>query len=147
MARSELIVGLDIGTTKICVVVGELSPEGVDVVGIGTSPSTGLRKGVVVNIEQTVQSIKKALEEAELMIVSAARGDGLRRALAAWDGDIGWYLDRERPADETLPWEMIDVGVSRQVLWREWQRYRQGLGTAKCPPAGCAACGRCDAAR
>ena len=67
MARSELIVGLDIGTTKICAVVGELTPEGVDVVGIGTSPSTGLRKGVVVNIEQTVQSIKRALEEAELM--------------------------------------------------------------------------------
>lgn len=67
MARSELIVGLDIGTTKICAVVGEVTPEGVDIVGIGTSPSTGLRKGVVVNIEQTVQSIKKALEEAELM--------------------------------------------------------------------------------
>jgi len=64
---SELIVGLDIGTTKICAVVGELSPEGVDVVGIGTAPSTGLRKGVVVNIEQTVASIKRALEEAELM--------------------------------------------------------------------------------
>ncbi|NJB67770.1 cell division protein FtsA [Desulfobaculum xiamenense] len=67
MAKSELIVGLDIGTTKICAVVGELTADGVDVVGIGTSPSTGLRKGVVVNIEQTVQSIKKALEEAELM--------------------------------------------------------------------------------
>jgi len=67
MAKSELIVGLDIGTTKICAVVGELTASGVDVVGIGTSPSTGLRKGVVVNIEQTVQSIKKALEEAELM--------------------------------------------------------------------------------
>lgn len=52
---------------KICTVVGEASPDGVDIVGIGTSPSTGLRKGVVVNIEQTVQSIKKALEEAELM--------------------------------------------------------------------------------
>ena len=64
---SELIVGLDIGTTKICAVVGELSPEGVDVVGIGTASSTGLRKGVVVNIEQTVASIKRALEEAELM--------------------------------------------------------------------------------
>ena len=75
MARSELIVGLDIGTTKICVVVGELSPEGVDVVGIGTSPSTGLRKGVVVNIEQTVQSIKKALEEAELMAGCEIRSD------------------------------------------------------------------------
>ena len=42
MAKSELIVGLDIGTTKICVVVGELSPEGVDVVGIGTAQSNGL---------------------------------------------------------------------------------------------------------
>jgi cell division protein FtsA len=67
MAKPGLIVGLDIGTTKICAVVGELTHDGVDVVGIGTSPSTGLRKGVVVNIEQTVQSIKKALEEAELM--------------------------------------------------------------------------------
>ncbi|MFW5836569.1 MAG: cell division protein FtsA [Desulfovibrionaceae bacterium] len=67
MAKSDLIVGLDIGTTKICAVVGEVSPDGVDIVGIGTSPSTGLRKGVVVNIEQTVQSVKKALEEAELM--------------------------------------------------------------------------------
>lgn len=64
---AELVVGLDIGTTKICAVVGEASAEGVDVVGIGTSQSTGLRKGVVVNIDQTVQSIKKALSEAELM--------------------------------------------------------------------------------
>ncbi len=67
MARSEMIVGLDIGTTKICAVVGEVDSGGVNIVGIGTSPSTGLRKGVVVNIEQTVQSIKRALEEAELM--------------------------------------------------------------------------------
>ena len=67
MAKTDLIVGLDIGTTKICAVVGEATADGVDIVGIGTSPSTGLRKGVVVNIEQTVQSIKKALEEAELM--------------------------------------------------------------------------------
>ncbi len=67
MAGSELVVGLDIGTTKICAVVGEASTNGVDVIGIGTSQSTGLRKGVVVNIDQTVQSIKKALGEAELM--------------------------------------------------------------------------------
>ncbi|XPV76809.1 MAG: cell division protein FtsA [Desulfovibrio sp.] len=68
MAKSDIIVGLDIGTTKICTVVGELTGDGgVDIIGIGTSPSTGLRRGVVVNIEQTVQSIKKALEEAELM--------------------------------------------------------------------------------
>ena len=67
MSRSELLVGLDIGTTKICAVVGEPTVDGVAIVGIGSSLSTGLRKGVVVNIEQTVQSIKKALEEAELM--------------------------------------------------------------------------------
>ena len=68
MAKSEFIVGLDIGTTKICAVVGEPNDDGgVDIIGIGTSVSTGLRRGVVVNIEQTVQSIKKALEEAELM--------------------------------------------------------------------------------
>jgi cell division protein FtsA len=68
MSKSDLIVGLDIGTTKICAVVGELGANGfVEVVGIGASPSTGLRKGVVVNIDQTVQSIKKALEEAERM--------------------------------------------------------------------------------
>ncbi len=66
-AKSDLLVGLDIGTTKICAVVGEYTSEGVDVVGIGMSPSTGIRKGVVVNIEQTVQAIKKALEDAELM--------------------------------------------------------------------------------
>jgi cell division protein FtsA len=64
---NSLIVGLDIGTTKICAVVGELTPEGIDIVGIGTHPSEGLRKGVVVNIESTVDSIKRAVEEAELM--------------------------------------------------------------------------------
>ena len=65
--EDNLIVGLDLGTTKICAVVGEISSGGIDIVGIGTHPSVGLRKGVVVNIESTVNSIKKAVEEAELM--------------------------------------------------------------------------------
>jgi cell division protein FtsA len=65
--RDNLIVGLDIGTTKICAIVGNLTEEGIDIVGIGTSPSKGLRKGVVINIESTVAAIKKAIEEAELM--------------------------------------------------------------------------------
>ena len=65
---ADLIVGLDIGTTKVCAVVGEMAENGlVDVVGIGTRPSHGMRKGVVVNIEQTVQSIRGAIEDAELM--------------------------------------------------------------------------------
>jgi cell division protein FtsA len=65
--RDNLIVGLDIGTTKICAIVGNVTEDGLDIVGIGTSPSKGLRKGVVINIESTVASIKKAIEEAELM--------------------------------------------------------------------------------
>lgn len=65
--RDNIVVGLDIGTTKICAVVGEVGQDGVDIVGIGSHPSTGLRKGVVVNIERTVHSIKRAIEEAELM--------------------------------------------------------------------------------
>jgi cell division protein FtsA len=65
--RDNLIVGLDIGTTKICAIVGNVTEEGVEIVGIGTSPSKGLRKGVVINIESTVSAIKKAVEEAELM--------------------------------------------------------------------------------
>lgn len=69
MSKSELLVGLDIGTTKICTVVGEASADGtINIVGVGNSPSTGLRKGVVVNIEQTVQSIRQAIEEAEAMV-------------------------------------------------------------------------------
>ena len=68
MSRSnDLVVGLDIGTTKICVIVAERTENGVDVVGIGTHPSKGLRKGVVVDIDATVNSIKHAVEEAELM--------------------------------------------------------------------------------
>ena len=68
--RSErnLIVGLDIGTSKVSAIVGELGADGErEVVGIGTHPSRGLKKGVVVNIESTVQSIQRAVEEAELM--------------------------------------------------------------------------------
>ncbi len=65
--RDDKIIGLDIGTTKICAIVGQVTDDGVDIIGIGSHPSRGLRKGVVINIESTVESIKKAVEEAELM--------------------------------------------------------------------------------
>ncbi|MCD6306672.1 MAG: cell division protein FtsA [Deltaproteobacteria bacterium] len=63
----EIIVGLDIGTTKICAVVGEVRDDAVEIVGMGSHPSDGMRKGVVINIENTVNSIKEAIEEAETM--------------------------------------------------------------------------------
>ncbi len=124
MARSELIVGLDIGTTKICVVVGELTPEGVDVVGIGTSASTGLRKGVVVNIEQTVQSIKKALEEAELMAGceirsvyagiagSHIKGFNSHGVIAVKGGEVG-PRDVERVIDAA---KAVAIPLDREVI-------------------------------
>jgi cell division protein FtsA len=64
----KLIVGLDIGTSKVLAIVGELTPTGeVEIIGVGHHPSRGMKKGVVVNIESTVQSIQRAVEEAELM--------------------------------------------------------------------------------
>ena len=64
----NLIVGLDIGTSKIVAIVAELQPEGtLKVIGLGQHTSRGLKKGVVINIESTMQSIQRALEEAELM--------------------------------------------------------------------------------
>ena len=66
--NKKLIVGLDIGTSKIAAIVAELKPEGgFEIIGMGSHPSRGLKKGVVVNIETTVNAIQRALEEAELM--------------------------------------------------------------------------------
>jgi cell division protein FtsA len=65
--RGELIVGLDVGTTKICAVIGEVFEDKIDIIGIGTHPSIGLKKGVVVNIESTVHSIRMAVDQAEEM--------------------------------------------------------------------------------
>ena len=66
--KDRYIVGLDIGTHKICAIVAEITEEGrLDVIGIGQAESKGLRKGVVINLEATVESIKRVVEEAELM--------------------------------------------------------------------------------
>ena len=73
MSKKDFIVGLDIGTTKVCCIVGEFhhatpsQPSSIDIVGFGQAPSLGLRKGVVINIDTTVEAIKKAVKEAENM--------------------------------------------------------------------------------
>jgi len=81
----NLIVGLDIGTSKIVAIVAELKPEGgFEVIGMGSSPSRGLKKGVVVNIESTVNAIQRALEEAELMADCKIRD--------VWTGIAGGHI-------------------------------------------------------
>ncbi|MFL6653602.1 MAG: cell division FtsA domain-containing protein, partial [Sulfurifustis sp.] len=65
---ARLVVGLDIGTSKVLAIVGEVGATGdVEIIGVGHHPSRGMKRGVVVNIESTVQSIQRAVEEAELM--------------------------------------------------------------------------------
>jgi cell division protein FtsA len=68
VAGEDLIVGLDIGTTKVCVIIGEFNDSGLlEIIGVGTTPSRGLRRGVVINIDTTVRSIAAAVEAAEMM--------------------------------------------------------------------------------
>ena len=68
MPKNGYIVGLDIGTKKVAAIIGEITEnKKIEIIGIGTAESRGLRKGVVVNLDATVDAIKKAQEESELM--------------------------------------------------------------------------------
>lgn len=79
--HADVLVGIDFGTTKICVVVAKQSADGLDILGVGKHPSYGIRKGVVVNIPATVDSLKKAIEVAELM-----SGCSIKRAVCGIAG-------------------------------------------------------------
>jgi cell division protein FtsA len=66
--KAEIVMGLDIGTTKIGALIGEVQGDGmIEIIGVGTHPSRGLKKGVVVNIDNTVASIRQAVDEAQIM--------------------------------------------------------------------------------
>ena len=104
MARSrvrQVIAGLDVGTTKICCVIADWSPVGnLDIIGVGVSPSRGLRKGVVVNIDSTVESIKHAVAEAEEMagveiqsVIAGVAGGHIRASTAAGGGGPGKHRE------------------------------------------------------
>lgn len=67
MTTKSVIVALDIGTTKVCTLIAQKTPKGLDILGVGSHPSNGLKKGSVVNIEKTVESIHNSIEEAKLM--------------------------------------------------------------------------------
>lgn len=67
MSEKNLFVALDIGTTKVCTIIGEQNQDGLEIVGVGSHPSYGLKKGSVVNIDKTVKSIRCSIEEAKLM--------------------------------------------------------------------------------
>lgn len=136
MARKpekDLIVSLDVGTSKVVTMVGEAGPDGaINILGLGSHPSRGLKRGVVVNIESTVQSIQRAVEEAELMagchihsVYAGIAGNHIRSLNShgivavhdkeVYSGDVERVIDAARavaiPADQKilhiLPQEFI----------------------------------------
>ncbi len=124
-AGKNIIVGLDIGTSKVVALVGEIKTDGeIEVIGIGSHPSHGLKKGVVVNIESTVQSIQRAVEEAELMAgveiesvyagiagshISSLNSHGI---VAIKDGEVT-HADVERVIDAA---RAVAIPADRKVL-------------------------------
>ena len=79
---------------------------------------------------------------AEFILLAAEHG-GWKKALKRWDGDMAAVLDRERGKDEPFPWEIIDVGVRRDYLWKEWKRAKEAKGGGGCSKAGCDKCAGC----
>lgn len=81
--------------------------------------------------------------EAFDFLLAAAKLGGWRKALRETNADFGSVLDRERDEHEAFPWEVVDPGVGRDHLWREWRRYKQEQATPVCPPEGCERCRLC----
>jgi len=126
MSDKDIIVGLDIGTTKICVVVAEKGQfNEVKILGVGTSLSEGLRRGVVINLDKTVRSIEKAVEEAELIsgveinsVYAGIAGDHIRslnsRGIVAVSGDNGIsQADIQRAIDAA---KAISLPMDREII-------------------------------
>jgi cell division protein FtsA len=143
---SEIIVGLDIGTTKIAAIVGEVTDDGVDVIGIGTAPSRGLRRGVVVNIDTTVGAIRAAIDEAENMAgceistvhaaISGAHVRGLNshgivavKDKEVRDADLGRVIDAAKAVAIPMDREVLHV-LPQQYVVDDQDGIRDPLGMA-----------------
>ena len=128
MSRGRMVVGLDLGTTKICAVIAEqIVAGGLGVIGVGSCPSDGLRRGVVVDVEKTVQSIKRAVEEAELMagvevgsVYAGIAGEHIGAldsrgiiAIGGQDSEVN-SSDRERAVQSALA--IAAVPIDREIL-------------------------------
>ncbi|HKA14523.1 MAG TPA: cell division protein FtsA [Myxococcota bacterium] len=145
MAKKEdLIVGLDIGTTKVCVIVAAPNGDSIDIIGIGTHPSRGLRKGVVVDIDATVHSIKQAVEEAELMadceissVYAGIAGSHIRAfnshgVVAVKDrevapGDVKRVIDAAKAVSIPMDREVIHV-IPQEFIIDDQDGIREPLG-------------------
>ncbi|MEP6483588.1 MAG: cell division FtsA domain-containing protein, partial [Rudaea sp.] len=130
--EKSLIVGLDIGTSKIVAIVGEYAPgEPVEVIGIGSHASHGLKRGVVVDIESTVQSIQRAVEEAELMAGCEIRSvyAGISGSHISGRNSHGTAPIRDREVTAADVDHVLDaacavaIPADQRVLYKEPQEY------------------------
>ncbi|MBK6695183.1 MAG: cell division protein FtsA [Myxococcales bacterium] len=123
-AHGEIVVGLDIGTTKVCAVVGEVGEDGITILGVGSVPCRGLRKGIVLNIDWTVRSIKDAIESVQTMagveirtVYAGVAGSHIRSqssdGVAAIGGGEVTRADVERVLEGA---RAIPVDADRQIL-------------------------------
>jgi len=127
MVRGDRIVGLDIGTTKICAIVAEIDEgDQVKITGVGSSPSEGLKRGVVVNVEKTVRSIQHAIDEAERMsdsritaVYAGIAGDHIRSfnsrgviAVSGPDNEINAH-DEERVVEAA---KAVSIPIDREIV-------------------------------
>lgn len=124
LSQAEIVVGLDIGTTKVCAVVGEVGEDGITILGVGSVPCRGLRKGIVSNIDWTVRAIKEAIESAQTMagveirtVYAGVAGSHIRSqasdGVAAIAGGEVTRADVERVLEGA---RAIPVDADRQIL-------------------------------
>src|SRR2546426_4677011 len=147
MAKNNpLVIGLDVGTYKIGVIVAEVAEGGVEIIGIGTAASRGLRKGVVVNIEKTVEAIRRAVEEAELMAACEIRsviagsagspikgcnshGVGAARNRGGASGDVEGVVDAARAVALPTDQEVLHV-LPQEFIVDDQDGIREPVGMA-----------------
>ncbi|KPJ53484.1 cell division protein FtsA [candidate division TA06 bacterium DG_24] len=149
MAKANEIVGLDLGTTKIAAIIAEAGDDGeIKIIGVGTSPSEGLRRGVVVNLDKTVNSIVKAVQEAELMagievesVFAGIAGDHIRsinsRGVIAvtrkgneiTEADIARVVDQAQAVSIPMDREIIHV-IPQEFIVDEQTGIKDPVGMA-----------------
>jgi cell division protein FtsA len=144
--RKPLLVGVDVGTYKVGVIVAEVADGGAEIVGIGTAASHGLRKGVVVNIDATVDSIRKAVEEAELMagceirtVVAGSAGSHIKgfnshgvvavKSREVATGDVERVIDAARAVALPMDREILHV-LPQEFIVDDQDGIKQPLGMA-----------------
>jgi radical SAM superfamily enzyme YgiQ (UPF0313 family) len=106
-------------------------------------PHRGLALQVDAPFQARLQGVLSRGGQEVFGLVEAAAEGGWKKAMRRFEALAAQVLDRERGADEVFPWEVIDLGVSRASLRREYERAARALHTPGCPPAGCEACRLC----